>query len=195
MSVFINQSKGQYQKLRQEMAANTRLTRMVWLIGCILLVYVVVYIHDQNVVLQQEVTEVERQLNKVVSIGTADLWKTREDNEGQIRSTLMESCWRAPSAGIASADMQTLLQQYSTNFNISNARLTVANSESYTIDQKNAWLIRAQLVGKAERSALPVFVNAIEEKQAYFAVERLNYTEIRSGTIDLLVHACFLEDV
>jgi len=180
--------------LMAELESNRRLVRLLGAIFCILAMYIVAGLNDKNENLAISLAQMQSQASRSVDADDLQRWAERLATEEETQSVLVKGCWTAPSARLASADMQTLLQQLTGTYSIDNVRLTLSPPLAHKIGRREAWEIRAQIVGKATSSNLLSFVDALDKPSSYFAVERLLFSENRNGLLNLMLYACFVED-
>jgi len=180
--------------LLAELGSNRRLVRLFLAVFYILAIYIVFGLNDKNESLAIVLAQMESQASRSVGLDDLQRWAERLATEEETESVLVKGCWSAPSAGLASADMQTLLQQLTGTYLIKNVRLTLSPPLTHEIAGREAWEIRAQIVGKATSSNLLSFVDALDKPSSYFAVERLLFSENRNGLLNLMLYACFVED-
>ncbi len=182
-------------KLQQEIQSNARMVPMLWLIVYLAMGYLVLGMYDTNQVLRASTQQLSGELARANAVAGASVWQRRFEREEQSAHSLIEKCWVAPNKGIASADMQTVLQQVAANHRLENVRLTMAVPEEHEVSGRTAWFIRAQVRARANKGNVPPMVFALEEPAAFFAVERVRYVAGRgAGTLDLTVAACVLEE-
>lgn len=190
----LTESFHEYQQLlMEEISSNPRFRRMLWVIVYILFGYLMVTLYDANQVLRTQAAQLASEHGRTSELENPDLWKQRQISENQVREQLFNSCWQAPSAGIASADMQTVLQQLLVGFELTNSRLTLSEPEQYEMHDGLVWLIRAQIRGRINRANVPLLVSALENRDSFFGIDRLYFLENRSGSLDMVVKACFRE--
>jgi hypothetical protein len=180
--------------LMAELESNRRLIRLLWATFYILAMYIFAGLNDKNESLAIVLAQMERQASRSVDVDDLQRWAERLVTEEETQSVLVKGCWSAPSARLASADMQTLLQQLTGTYLIKNVRLTLSPPLTQQIAGREAWEIRAQIVGKATPSKLLSFVNALDKPSSYFGIERLLFSEKRNGLLNLMLYACFVED-
>lgn len=183
--------------IESELLSNLRLRRMVWLIGLILVCYVILGLHEFNVSLGERSIAMQSEISRIMrgaEVSSEEWWGRLED-EKRVQDHLIRSCWVAKDSRLASADMQTTLQQLSTAYDLKNSKLSLSNPEDLQLDEaRNAWLIRAQVRGRIPQPRLPSLVNALENSETRFFVSEMRFVEQRkSGTLDLTLSACFIE--
>jgi hypothetical protein len=179
---------------RAELESNRRLVRLIWSGLYILAVYIVVGLYDENERLTILLDQVQSQVSRTVGINDQQRWRESLALEEQAQSVFLKRCWVAPSGGLAKADMQTLLQQLARTYEIGQVRLTLSSPIAHRIGNQAVWEVRAQMTGKATPSNMLNFVNSLDKPSAYFAVERLYFSEKRSGSLNLMLHGCFVEE-
>lgn len=176
-----------------ELRQNPRIFRLLWVCLYIVFLYLIFGLYDRNHVMQQTVgTEASQLARHTVSEGVEE-WYERLEQERHVKNELLALCWNAPSSTLASADMQTRLQRLSATHKLDASRLSVAEPVVHQFGDKKIWVIRAQISGKSDRARLPIMIDAIENGDEQFVIERMQFSDRRSGSINLLVTACFIE--
>lgn len=167
---------------------------MCWVIVYLMICYVIATCYDSTQALKAANESEARQLSRVQGGDSVSLWQKRYDAERKVFEQNRSRCWNAPSKEIASADVQTLLQKMAIEYELNDPRLTIGEPEPGVFDGENAWRVSAQIRGRINSGLLPPLINMLEADEAFFAVTRLEYLQKRSGTLNLFVSACFLEE-
>ena len=174
-----------------EMRDNPRMPRMIKITGVIVALYLVLGVADQREKLEIVADRLAGEQAKLAGAAFEDSWNDRLEHEKQAFAQLAAKCWDAPSAGIASADMQTVLQRLSTNFDLQRLRLSVSVPELHDLEHGKFWPIRAQLQARVERNVLPVLVDAMEKAPKQFTIENLNFVDNRGSNLNVVLASCF----
>lgn len=180
--------------LIREIRVNSRLVRLIWLVGYLVALYAIVALHDESNRLRETTAVLIKRTERVLAAGEVETWDVRYRHELMVSEQLLAYCWSSSSAELASADMQTVLQRLALDNEIGKVRLVIGEPETEKFDDKSVWLIRAQLQGRSERENLPFFVKALEKSGEFFSIEGVTYFEQRGGSMTLLLQACFVDE-
>jgi hypothetical protein len=101
-------------------------------------------------------------------------------------------CWQGDTPGVASADIQTFLQQRLNEHNIKNMRLKLSEPTELRPTDATLWSIRAEITGKTEKFNFPPLIAALEFGDKKFQISRLQHLDNRDGLINLLMTTCIL---
>lgn len=179
---------------RGEIVSNDRFRRMIWLIGYILICYLIVGVGELGESLDQEVEARRAELSRLSSTTgvSPDTWMTRLEAEQRTQNQLLEACWPARDQRLASADMQTMLQQITSVYSPKSSRLSLSEPERLSLETRDIWQIRAQLRGRMGLERIPSLINTIENSDTPLFVKRFLYIQQRgNNTLELTVEACF----
>lgn len=177
---------------RGELRGNLNLQRMCWIVVFLLVTYVIFGFQQLSNQVIARSHKLQAELGRVSVASDQAVWQERLDWEQNLQEQLLSRCWTAKSETIASAEMQTVLQQLSTKHDLRRSRLQMAQPVEMLTGEKTVWVLRAQLLGGLEITAIPGLLDVIESRGNPFVVEQLRYQEGRgAGTIDLLISACF----
>lgn len=197
MSQVAPVAKSLLSSLKLEFHANPRIRRLTWLIGYILVLYIVLALSDFNTSLRTESTAMQAEIARIMrgSETTGVVWHERLSQEESLQQQLIQSCWTAKDARLASADMQTELQKFYRNFDLKNSRLALSDPEALKLSEGGtAWVIRGDIKGRIKLNRLPSLVNALEHGKNRFFVQEVRFVRQRSaGTLDMLLSACFVQ--
>lgn len=175
-----------------EVQQNVRLTRFLWVIAYLVVVYL---IDSISYLVQRESLELGRMqslLSETVQIEPKTDWEVRLTQEQLALDSYRQLCWQVPNVEIASAELQTVLQNHVADHAINASRLTLAIPESAQTDAGNSWIIRAQLSGRIPDRTLPGLIYDLESLPRYLSIDRVGLVSAR-GALNMVVAACFLE--
>lgn len=180
---------------REEYTANQRFRRMIWVVGYVLICYLIVWLSEaaDSTDVSTGTKRAELARLSANSAETIETWRERQRSEQLAQDQLLASCWVANDSRLASADMQTTLQQLAGAYGLDKPRLSLSNPEQVNVENGVAWLIRARVNGRILESKLPSLVNALENSDTRFFLSEVRFVEQRgSGTLNLTLSACFL---
>lgn len=186
--------RGYWGSFLEELAENQRLVWMIWGIGYLLVLYLIVGLYEYNQVLGDTYSRLEREAARMSGVQDEALWRERLDAEKELRDVLLGSCWSARSERLASADVQTRLQDITSENQLENSRLNMARAEVHELDPGVFWLIRANISGRIERGRVVPLVEALEAGDKHFVIEQLRYVHSKTGgSLDMTVAVCSRE--
>ncbi|MBO6702757.1 MAG: hypothetical protein JJ921_10470 [Pseudomonadales bacterium] len=175
-----------------EVEANPRLIRMMWCIGYLLMGYIIVAIHDQNQMSRQALLSLQAEGSRLSGVPLQSTWETRLEEEELTRSKLLTRCWGARSERLASADVQTRIQEITTNNHLEKSRLTVSKPEAYELEVGQMWFLRVSISGRLYGRDLPPLIRDLEDEEAPFVIERVSFVDARGGgSLSMMVSTCF----
>lgn len=189
-------AKSIVNKLAAEFHTNLRIRRMAWLIAYILVLYMILGLSDFNTALREKTAAMQVEISRIArgSDTTEQIWTERLAAEETAQQQLTQSCWQAKNARLASADMQTELQQFYRTFDLANSRLALSDPEALELNNGIAvWVIRGDVRGRINLNRLPSLVNALESGENRFFLREVRFVRQRnSGTLDIMLAACFV---
>ena len=176
-------------RFREEVLANRRMVRMLWLVVYLTLGYGIVGFLDLFDEKGAEIARLTERLAAVGSIEAKATWDTRVEAQQVTQSEFKTHCWPAANEGLASADLQTDIQAMISLYELSNTRLNVSSPE---FADAQTWRIRAELTGKVGDENLIPLLNDIENSGPHLWLERASIVfSNRGNTLDFLIAACF----
>lgn len=177
------------QQFREELRVNPRLIRLVWLAVYFSALLVVAGLMDTNDQLGSKARKMLSDLARVGTVGNKEVWSNRLEQQKVYQSEMLRHCNKAANSGLASADIQTVLQQLLVRYELINSRLTVSEPE---LASRGLGRINGQITGRIEQGNLLPMLNSLEDPSYFFSIERLVITVNSAGdAIDLLVSSCF----
>jgi len=177
-----------------ELSGNERFRRMIWLIVYILICYGIVGLGDLAGSFGESAATKRSELARLSSSSgvSLDTWEERKNTEASMQQQILGQCWSAKQSRLASADMQTALQQVARNYSLKNSRLTLSSPETMETHSGQVWQIRAQVRGRIAQRELPSLIKALEYAERSFAVEKMHFVDQRGGgSLNLTLVACF----
>jgi len=177
------------RRFQDELAANPRLIRLVWLSGYFAVLLLGFSLMDASEQLEANAQRMLNDLAQVGSIGTEEVWSNRLEQHKVYQSALLRHCGKATNLGLASADIQTILQQLLVRYELMNSRLTISEPD---LAGGRLGRIRAQLTGRIEQGNLLPLIDRLEDTSYFFSIERLSVSfDDRGDVVDILVSSCF----
>lgn len=177
---------------RDEVAGNLMLQRMLWVIACLLMLYGLSALQYAVDELADDAKRLHAELSRVSGTGEEEVWISRLKWERNLQEQLLRGCWSAGDSKIASAEMQTFLQQLSSKRLLRNSRLQLAEPEEIVGGGESVWVVRGQLRGRMDKRVLPGILEELESNENPLVVEQLLYQDSKgAGLVDLTAAACF----
>jgi hypothetical protein len=140
----MNAALKEWVKLRQEVAANTRLRVGIWAILLIVIFYGLLLQADR---VSEEINAYNNQatrLEKILAIQNQEGWQTILEQEKKTTETLQTFLWQADTLGIAQASLQRALNDLLTNLKFRNIRLKFGVAKPLEGAQ-DVWQVQAQI--------------------------------------------------
>ena len=177
------------RRFQDELMTNPRLVRLVWLSGYFSVLLFVSTLMGTSEQLGAKAQRMLDDLARVGNIGSEEVWSNRLEQQRAYQSGLLQHCRKATNQGLASADIQTILQQLLVQYDVESSRLTISEPE---LAGGRLGRIRAQLTGRVEQGNLLPLLNSLENPLSFFSIERLSiFFDGRGEVIDVLVSSCF----
>ena len=176
----------------EEYGANLRVRLMTWLaiyVAIIWLIVVLVETGDDRLKKAGQLAVEQRVISTYDSI---EDWSQRLGHEQNVNKTLREMCWQGDTPGVASADIQTFLQQRLNEHDIKNMRLKLSEPIELPPMDETLWSIKAEITGKTEKFNFPPLIASLEFGVKKFQISRLQHLDQRGGLINLLMTTCIL---
>ena len=177
------------RQFQEELRINPRLIRLVWLAGYCFALLFVAGLMDTNDQLGFKAQKMLSDLARAGSVGNKEVWSDRLEQQKVYQSEMLRRCNNATNSGLASADIQTVLQQLLVRYELINSRLTVSEPE---LAGRGLGRINGQITGRVVKGNLLPLLDSLENPSYFFSIERLVITVSSAGdAIDLLVSSCF----
>ena len=176
----------------EEYGANRRVRLMVWLaiyVAIIWLIVVLVETGDDRAKKAGQLAVEQRAISTYESI---EDWSQRLAHEQDVNKSMREMCWQGDTPGVASADIQTFLQQRLNEHDIKNMRLKLSEPTELPSLGATLWSIKAEITGKTEKFNFPPLIAALEFGDKKFQISRLQHLDNRDGLINLFLTTCIL---
>jgi len=174
----------------EEYGANRRVRLMIWLGIYVAIIWLMVVLVETGDDRSEKVRQMAVEQRVISTYGSIEDWSQRLVHEQDVNKGLREMCWQGDTPGMASADIQTFLQQRLNEHDIKNMRLKLSEPSELQSMDAALWSIRAEITGKSEKFNFPPLIAALEFGDKRFQISRLQHLDKRSGLINLLMTTC-----
>ena len=176
----------------EEYGANRRVRLMTWLAIYVVIIWLIVVLVETGDDRSKKARQLAVEQLVISTYESIEDWSQRLDHEQNVNKALGEMCWQGDTPGVASADIQTFLQQRLNEHNIKNMRLKLSEPTELRPTDATLWSIRAEITGKTEKFNFPPLIAALEFGDKKFQISRLQHLDNRDGLINLLMTTCIL---
>jgi hypothetical protein len=176
----------------EEYGANRRVRLMTWLAIYVVIIWLIVVLVETGDDRSKKARQLAVEQLVISTYESIEDWSKRLDHEQNVNKALREMCWQGDTPGVASADIQTFLQQRLNEHNIKNMRLKLSEPTELRPTDATLWSIRAEITGKTEKFNFPPLIAALEFGDKKFQISRLQHLDNRDGLINLLMTTCIL---
>ena len=176
----------------EEYGANRRVRLMIWLAIYVAIIWLMVVLVETGDDRSEKVGQMAVEQRVISTYESIEDWSQRLVHEQDVNKGLREMCWQGDTPGVASADIQTFLQQRLNEHNIKNMRLKLSEPTELRPTDATLWSIRAEITGKTEKFNFPPLIAALEFGDKKFQISRLQHLDNRDGLINLLMTTCIL---
>jgi hypothetical protein len=163
---------------------------MTWLAIYVAIVWLIVVLVETGDIRSKKARELAVEQRIISTYESIEDWSQRLAYERDANKGLREMCWKGDSPGVASADIQTFLQQRLNEHDIKSMRLKLSEPTLLRSIDATLWSIRAEITGKTEKFNFPPLIAALEFGDKRFQISRLQHLDKRSGLINLLMTTC-----
>lgn len=183
----MNAIVAQFERLagewRAEVAANPRLALLLMMVPGIVVLYLALVVRDAVDAAVTDSAPLERRAARLDSLAGSGDWGARIAAEQAAAARWEQELWRAGSAELAAADLQTVLQKLTTE-HLSWSRLKLAPTED--IDELGGWRVRVEVNGKLkdEVGVLPL-MQALAEHRPRILIDQFNLSSQRGRVLTL----------
>ena len=174
----------------EEYGANRRVRLMAWLAIYVAIIWLIVVLFETGDDRSKKAGQMAVEQQVISTYETIEDWSERLIHEQNTNKGLREMCWKGDAPGVASADIQTFLQQQLNAHGIKNMRLKLSEPTELRSMDATLWSIKAEITGKAEKFNFPPLIAALEFGDKRFQISRLQHLDKRSGLINLLMTTC-----
>ena len=110
----------------EEYGANRRVRLMTWLAIYVAIVWLIVVLVETGDIRSKKARELAVEQRIISTYESIEDWSQRLAYERDANKGLREMCWKGDSPGVASADIQTFLQQRLNEHDIKSMRLKLS---------------------------------------------------------------------
>ena len=174
----------------QEYSANRRVRLMNWLAIYVAIVWLIVALVEMSEDRSKKVGQLVTEQLVISTYETVEVWSRRLAHEQSANKALRESCWQGDTPEVASADIQTFLQQQLNEYEVESVRLKLSEPVELRPKDESLWSIKAEITGKMEKSNFPLLIAALEFEGNGLQISRLRHLGQRSGLTNLLITTC-----
>ena len=174
----------------EEYGANRRVRLMVWLAIYVAIVWLIVGLIETGDDRSKKARQLALEQRAISTYESIEDWSQRLVHERDANKSLREMCWQGDTPGVASADIQTFLQQRLNEHDIKNMRLKLSEPVELPSMGARLWSIKAEIIGKTEKFNFPPLIASLEFGDKGFQISRLQHLDRRSGLINLLMTTC-----
>jgi hypothetical protein len=174
----------------EEYGTNRRVRLMVWLAIYVAIVWLIVGLIETGDDRSKKARQLALEQRAISTYESIEDWSQRLVHEQDANKSLRELCWQGDTPGVASADIQTFLQQRLNEHDIKNMRLKLSEPVELPSMGARLWSIKAEIIGKTEKFNFPPLIASLEFGDKGFQISRLQHLDKRSGLINLLMTTC-----
>ena len=174
----------------EEYGANRRVRLMTWLAIYFAIIWLIVVLVEAGDDSSKKAGQLAVEQQAISTYESIEDWSQRLAHEQGANKVLREMCWQGNTPGVASADIQTFLQQRLNEHDIKNMRLKLSEPTELRSMDGSLWSIKAEITGKTEKFNFPPLIAALEYGDKRFQISRLQHLDKRSGLINLLMTTC-----
>ena len=160
---------------------------MIWAIAYIVAVYFILALTDEVNRVELEARSVSESLQRLSAYDSTTDWDEYKIREEKVNAELSRQLWSARTPGLASADLQTTLQEAIRKYEISNFRLKLGEPKPLSLGSAPVWLIQAELIGQISGKQLPRMLADLESSHRPLRIDRLTFAPARGNLLNLLV--------
>ena len=170
------------RQLQSEFAANRRLATLLLMVPTILIAYLALLVGDRVAQATADRAPLERRAARLDALAGSGDWQSRIDAGRRQLEHWEAQTWRARSAELAAADLQTALRRITAEHLAWN-RLKLSPAEP--VPEIDGWRIKAEINGKLKEDGVMGMVQAIAEHQPRILIEQLSVSLQRGQTLRL----------
>jgi hypothetical protein len=174
----------------EEYGANRRVRLMTWLAIYFAIIWLIVVLVESGDDRSKKAGQLAVEQRAILTYESIEDWSQRLAYEEGANKALREMCWQGDTPGVASADIQTFLQQQLNEHDIKNMRLKLSEPTELRSTDASLWSIKAEITGKTEKFNFPPLIASLEYGNKRFQISRLEHLDKRSGLINLLMTTC-----
>jgi hypothetical protein len=179
------------RQLRGEFAANQRLATLMLVVPAILIAYLALLTGDLIDEAVADRAPLQRRAARLDALAGSGDWQARiEAGQSQLRQWQAQA-WRARSAELAAADLQTVLRGITAQHLAWN-RLKLSPAEQLPVI--GGWRIKAEINGKLKEDGVLGMVQAIAEHQPRILIDQLSVSRQRGQTVSMQLSVVVIRD-
>lgn len=178
-------------RLREEMLANPRLAALLMLVPLVLLIHATLLLRDAIGDTRADRGPLERRAARLESLAASGGWAEAIAREQATLAGWQAQAWRAGSAELAAADLQTTLRSIIARHLAWN-RMKLSPAEE--LKAVGGWRLRAEINGRLRDEGVLPMLQEIAEHSPRIIVEQLLVSAQRGQTITMQVSVLVLPE-
>lgn len=178
-------------RLRDETLANPRLAAMLMLVPLVLVIHVTLLLRDAIGETRADRGPLERRAARLEALAASGGWTEAIAREQESLATWQAQAWRAGSAELAAADLQTTLRSIIARHLAWN-RMKLAPAEE--LKAVGGWRVRAEINGRLRDEGVLPMLQELAEHSPRIVVEQLLVSAQRGQTITMQVSVLVLPE-
>ena len=178
-------------RLLAEARANPRLGALLLLVPLMLVVWLGLVARDAVESARDERAPLARRAQRLEALARDDRWEAGISAGEELLGRLEAQAWRAGSADLAAADLQTALRAIIAKHMAWN-RLKLAPAQE--LAALGGWRIEAEISGKLQDEGVLPLLQSLAEHQPRVKVEQLQVSNQRGQTITLQLSVLVLPE-
>ena len=165
---------------REELAGNRRLAVLAALVPTIIVVYMALVARDAIGTVMDDRSPLMLRAERLAALAQSGDWDSRIQAESARLALFERQIWRADSAQLAAADLQTVLQRSATA-RLAWSRLKLAPAED--MPAVGGWRVKAELSGKFKDDDALGLLQDLAEHRPRILIDRLELSRQRGQTV------------
>jgi len=178
-------------RLREETLANPRLAALLMLVPLVLLIHATLLLRDAIGDTRADRGPLERRAARLESLAASGGWAEAIAREQATLAGWQSQAWRASSAELAAADLQTTLRSIIARHLAWN-RMKLSPAEE--LKAVGGWRVRAEINGRLRDEGVLPMLQEIAEHSPRIIVEQLLVSAQRGQTITMQVSVLVLPE-
>ncbi len=178
-------------RLRDETLANPRLAAMLMLVPLVLVIHVTLLLRDAIDETRADRSPLERRAARLEALAASGGWSEAIAREQTALAKWQAQAWRAGSAELAAADLQTTLRSIIARHLAWN-RMKLSPAEE--LKSMGGWRVRAEINGRLRDEGVLPMLQEIAEHSPRIVVEQLLVSAQRGQTITMQVSVLVLPE-
>ena len=178
-------------RLRDETLATPRLAAMLMLVPLVLVIHVTLLLRDAIGETRADRGPLERRAARLEALAASGGWTEAIAREQESLAAWQAQAWRAGSAELAAADLQTTLRSIIARHLAWN-RMKLAPAEE--LKAVGGWRVRAEINGRLRDEGVLPMLQELAEHSPRIVVEQLLVSAQRGQTITMQVSVLVLPE-